>query len=79
MQDLKLVSDKELIDEILGRYDNAIFAGIKFDIGAKGMNYTRRRWRGNLATCAGLCLESGYMICRTADEEGRPVTEEPGG
>ena len=60
---LKLISNDDLIKELLNRFDHAVFAGVRVKNPgnfngvdeAKGDIQTIRRWFGNSYTCAGLC------------------------
>ena len=73
--DLAFVETESLVRELMGRYDHAVFAGIKAGYHAPTDNLTTRRWKGNLVTCAGL----GYQLAHLTTEEhldtGKPVKE----
>jgi hypothetical protein len=62
MTDLELVSDDDLLDELLNRFDHACFVGMRVSIPADYHGYTRRH-KGNSHTCVGLLqeLSSGIL------------------
>jgi len=67
MQDMKFISTNELLQEILSRFDHAIFIGIRcLDMVKKEGDITRietsRKWKGNSYTCAGMAMEIGREI-----------------
>lgn len=52
--DLSLVPIQDLYEEILGRFDHAVFMGIK--VGKDDSSYSRR-WKGNHHMAMGLCSD----------------------
>ena len=74
VSDLSLVTTNDLIDEMLNRFDHAVFMGIKaLDIVNKEDDTTRissfRNWKGNSYTCAGLA--QSLMRASLADFEDK--------
>ena len=68
--DLSLVSIDEIIDELNKRYDHFIFSGIQ--VRGEDDLVTRRSWKGNSATCQGLCFQTQYFINKEVfDNEGK--------
>ena len=51
---LDLISDEELIDEIISRFDHAVFGGIK-EIHEDDDEITRE-WAGKEFTCKGIAI-----------------------
>lgn len=67
MPDIQLIPTDDLIIEILNRFDHSVFTGMR--VGLHGGDcYTARRWKGNKATCSGLCSQAQYMINKVADD-----------
>lgn len=71
---LKLALSADLIDELMSRYDHAIFAGI---VNRPNDEYPNRlvrmmRWTGNDITCAGLA----FGLANTASEHYNAVEQE---
>ena len=63
----------ELVNEVLGRFQHALFAGIKESAGMAyepGDYAVIRHWRGNSATVAGLGLDVGRLALKAMDDEG---------
>jgi hypothetical protein len=56
---LELIETKDLIAELLSRFDHAIFAGLKVDEGID-KQYELRESKGNTRTCQGLAM--GVMM-----------------
>ena len=53
MKDINLYSTEELLDEIQDRFDSCIFYGLQDRTNERSVY--NRRYKGNLATCLGLC------------------------
>lgn len=62
MPDLNFASTDEVIAELAGRFDYAVFAGVKVDYQAKGKNLTKRTWYGNSDACSGLATSVATSI-----------------
>lgn len=54
---LQFVSTSDLINELMGRYEHSVFAGIQTAVKDKDDVITDRHYQGNFATCSGLCNE----------------------
>ena len=79
-QDLELASTDELLDELMGRFKNAIFCGMKE--AATESAYIHRRWQGDYMACTGLsdwirrCILDQFAdLSYGADDEGNPVDD----
>lgn len=56
-------STEDLIKELLSRHDHIVISGIKIlEIGQDGKQLYISRWKGNMATCCGLCARVQYVI-----------------
>ena len=76
MSDIQLISTKDLIDEVMNRFDHAVFSGMR--VGSQGRDsYTARRWLGNKATCSGLCSQLQYVINKVSDDTEEKCAELP--
>lgn len=77
--DLAFVSDNELLVELFSRFDHCEFSGLKSLKADR--NKTRRKWKGNPHTCAGLAIDIAQMVIlsRHADavREKADYDEEP--
>ena len=60
--DLSLVSIDDLILEIDRRYDFWVFSGLQIRSQQGSQILTTRKWKGNSATCAGLCSQLQVVI-----------------
>lgn len=54
---ISLFSTQQLIDELLNRFDHAVFCGTKVE--DRDSKVTIRRWKGHQHTCAGLAQDVG--------------------
>lgn len=66
MKRIEEFSDDELKEELLSRYDHAIFGGIKTAIGSSDGLLTKRSYMGNCATCTGIAYQIAYMCTEDA-------------
>lgn len=71
MNDIKLLPTDDLINELLERFDHALFTGMQININSQGEHITVRKWKGNYATTAGLASQVIHRINNVAYEEGR--------
>jgi hypothetical protein len=62
---LDLISDEELIDAILARFDHAVFYGLRVET-ADG-NEATRDWRGDEYVCRGLAMDMIRFINKDTD------------
>jgi hypothetical protein len=73
---LELVQTSRLIDELLGRYEHAIFAGLNVMVyGENGEQHVRRKWTGNSVTCQGLAWTLANAVDRELNEESKPLED----
>lgn len=72
MTDLSLVDTDELLAELLARFDHAVFAGLKSQIGASDRIEFTREWIGNTHTCLGLTADLQARIIENFREEETP-------
>lgn len=68
---IELYTTRQLLDELLARFDHAVFAGLKIDEGIE-RQYELRDAKGNTRTCQGLALG---VIARC--EQQREAVAEP--
>lgn len=59
------LTNEELLDELMSRYDHAVFAGLRMD--GDG-NEIERDWMGDETFCKGLAVGLGMYIERQARE-----------
>ena len=72
--ELSLISNEALIEELLNRFDHAIFSGIKIlDSMDNECDTTRventQQWTGNPYTCVGMCTGLSNDILEEYKEE----------
>lgn len=66
---LQLASTRELVEELLGRCDHAVFAGLCImETNDGSPQAVVRRWKGNSFTCAGLSQEIARAVLDDFDE-----------
>lgn len=69
-----LIPTMQLVNELLNRFDHAIF------VGAKSINrddkITIRRWRGNHHTCAGMAMDVAQTTINTLHDIEADVNAE---
>ncbi len=81
MKEIGLILTEELIQELLNRYEHAIFMGVKIPQLEKDGKYvgeivSLRRWIGNSYTCAGLCASLSRSIMSSfTDREKEYINE----
>lgn len=68
MNDIQLASTDVLIEELRGRYDSMVFAGVRDTLKDEGV-VIKRRFSGNLIECLGLCSSLSSCIIDTQKEE----------
>lgn len=68
--DLSLVPLQELYEELLNRFDHAVFMGKK--IYGKDSNISRR-WKGDYHIAMGLCDDLNYEIIQNMLETEEPI------
>lgn len=76
-EDLGLVQTSDLINELLGRYQHAVFAGIALMTtdGDFGVQHIRRKWKGNNVTCQGLCWTLANACDGDLNETSEPLED----
>ena len=62
MSDLELVSDKELINELLSRCDHGAFICMKAGVKSEDNHGFRRHWIGNSHTVVGLLADLAAVV-----------------
>jgi hypothetical protein len=69
---LALVPTTELVNELLMRFDNAVFIGMRATMGntENGEYLTLRRWRGNSHTCTGLAFDAAMQCNNDMHDHG---------
>ena len=68
--DINLVSTNELIGELLSRYDNSIFCGVKKSV-KEDEDYYDRHYLGDNEACIGLCdIVKSKILIDFEEEEG---------
>ena len=70
-EDWRFLSTETLLEEVLGRYDHAVFAGLVTGRGDGSQQAIRRKWKGNHATCAGLGFSVSYAILNVHFEQSQ--------
>ncbi len=72
--DLKLVPTSDLLEEVLHRFDHAVFSGMRVqnnnDIDTMG------RWHGNSFACAGLAVDVQQRCIKAFHDKSRPLTKD---
>jgi len=58
--DLELVDTDDMIDELHKRFDHSVFVGMKDTSDTAAV--TKRRWKGEAHTLAGLCYDVSMCI-----------------
>jgi len=61
---LDFVDTQELLDELLSRYDYAVFAGMKLPTLERSLS--DRAWKGMHQVCSGLCHDLIFLISSDA-------------
>jgi hypothetical protein len=71
MNGLELATTDELINELMSRFEHAVFCGMKLP--TEDWQNINRKWKGNSHTCAGL----GFQVARTVldDFEERSIPD----
>ena len=74
MSDITLISTRDLVEELLDRFDHAVFAGIKV-VSTKEVSpiQTFRRWVGNSYTCSGICAGLNQTILKDFSDREEPI------
>ena len=68
MRDLELIPTDELIEELLDRYDHAVFNGYRTGTKGEGSSEKDIYWHGNTVTCQGLAMRAIHHINKHLDE-----------
>lgn len=77
MNDIKLIPTGDLLEELMLRYDHAIFSGIRCVKSSTDQgNFYQSKWTGNCATCMGLAARMEYVINKDHFDESEPGTIE---
>jgi hypothetical protein len=79
MTDLSLATTPELVAELFGRYDHAMFAGMAIlttDAANNGRMLVQRRWKGNTHTVVGLAHDACNEALRVWHVENRLPAED---
>lgn len=71
LKDITLYSTNDLIDELINRFEHAIFAGMQTAVHSKEDIIIKRQWKGNNTTCCSLVSELQFYINHQADENSR--------
>lgn len=78
---LALISTADLLDELCGRFDHAVFAGMKVRPDGRpespdGQLYEKKQTKGNTRVCQGLCF--ALMLYKQAhyDETVQPAEDD---
>lgn len=66
--ELSFETTDDLLEELLHRFDHAIFAGMNY-VDDDGTHKCQRRWRGNSFTCAGLASDMNLVVLHEYHEE----------
>lgn len=70
MNELELATTDEILKELLSRFENAVFCGVKLPIGEQ--QAVVGQWRGNALTCVGLAqsiAQSALLECQFDDTD----------
>lgn len=59
---IELISTEDLIKELMNRNEHLIISGIKYLNEKEQQSLYWSRWKGNNATCQGLCSRLQYII-----------------
>lgn len=70
--ELQLVPTHELIQELMTRYDHAVFGGIQ---ARSEQNIRSRRQKGDYHTCAGLAMSLATMSLKLRDDAETKVDD----
>lgn len=76
MEEIQLVPTDDLINELLRRYEHSVFAAFESLQDDKTLYVSR--WKGNSATCAGLCSKTVESIWTDFRESGYSEKETSG-
>jgi hypothetical protein len=63
MENIKLASTDDLLDELFARFDHAVFTGMKITK-ANGEYLTFRKWQGNRAVGLGLMCTVQHLMAK---------------
>lgn len=75
MVSLDLIPSKDLIDELMRRYDHAVFTGLKENIGMRGQHYITRRWTGEQTMCSGMCSQMEIIMAHAKIQQEKKTDE----
>lgn len=75
--DIKLIPTEELMDELLNRFDHAVFIGRKeLDLSETGEYYSLKKYRGSFHMNLGMLSSLTSYLNKKLDEESRIVDDE---
>lgn len=69
MSELTLHSTKDLIGELVSRFDHVVFSGVKVLDTARTNSLNVRKFYGNHIVCAGLCTQLTGLINEDYEEK----------
>ena len=72
---LELILLDDLITELGNRFEHFVFSSMQTKIGGEDKILTFRKWKGNPATCCGLCSQLQIVITNKQLEENE-LTED---
>jgi len=75
MVELELISTDDLITEMSNRFEHFVIAGLQTGYAGKDNIATKRSWKGNLATCAGLASQLQHAINEDQFKTGEPLID----
>lgn len=75
--DIKLASSEDLIDELISRFEDVVFIGLRTKVTSKEDAYVVRRWKGGYASASGLCTQMIHVINNELTEEAEDQGELP--
>lgn len=74
--DLSVIPTKELVDELVGRFDHSVFCGMQVGGAGPKDSVFRRRWKGNTHTCVGLTEDMKVTMLRHFHDEQKPFQDD---
>jgi len=74
MNSLEMTATDDLLDELLHRFDHAMFSGAQTPI--EGENLVTRRWVGNPITCVGLAQVAAFVITADLESESEWIDDD---
>jgi hypothetical protein len=74
-EDLALFSSHDLIEEVMSRFDHAVFSGLKVQ-GDELPYIVHRQQVGNILTCIGMCHSLAFTLSAEHEDAGEPSDDE---